>query len=628
MNLFKIWKKGNGIPDDAPAAAVAPPAEDPLNNLINKIEPVYREWQRRIMEMTTELDTVSKETENEFLAIGESLQSFSRGCSENSSSASSVVKMLDGGGGFNADRFKSLIGHAHHKVESCAAAISNGISGMDDLKSRTDSILELKEFLKKLAHSISVLGTLMKIETARVGEDEFNIMTSIVDELSQEIERENEEIAVSTKTARLSLISSGEKMSSEIKKFNKDLVANRERIKNILEELDKMIMQSKLACERIENRASQFPPEVGKVVSALQYHDICRQQMEHISDSLEEISGKITSLSMMPPEEKILFNKWAVNALRIQILQLENVIAETAASAQDISSHLSRISGLAGAQTEDARLILEEDETGSRRIAKISQEFEALSNMLSKSETMIVDMNNAISGATGIIGNMSKQVLNIEMISENINLLALNTIVKVARTGDSGRGLEVLAGEIRKLSINAKNEITRGSETIKDILNISANFKKTLSDELAAVLASTDEMLQQTKDAIKELLSTDESLMESINEISGNTKNLESEIFRLISGIKFGEIIKTRMGKIVSELRSLLSELDKIVPVGGDGLDFTSPELKELEKRYTMHSERKVHEAALTSISGTGSRTSGDKIAAANDDLGDNVELF
>ena len=626
MYFFRRKERSNGSGHGALAAAA--PEESPESVFLSRFEPVCRAWQPRIIRMAEELNSTSKDTENDFLTLGESLQFFSKGCSENSSRASSIVKTVEDGAGFNIAGFKSLFESAHNKAGSCVALISNGIADMINLKAKTDSILELKAFLKKLAHSISVLGTLMKIETARVRQDEFNVMTSVVDDLAREIEQENNEMETSVKAARSRLTASGEKMSSSIEKFSADLAAGKGHVQGILEEMDRMIMQSKWACSRIEGRAAQISPEVGKVVSALQCHDICRQQMEHVGDVLKDIAAKASILHTLEENEKILFARWTADALRVQISQLGHVIEVTAKSSEEISSHLSRISDLTGAQAEEAALILEEEESGGNRIARIGSELESLSRMLEENRTMVMDMGNAISEATAALGELSRRVANLEMISENINLLALNTIVKVARTGNEGRGLEVLAGEIRKLSVHAKDEISKGALIIKGILADSTEFRETLAGKLEGELSGTEEIFRQTRSAVQELMEADASFMKSLNEISADTKNLESDIMRLVSGTNFDTIIKERLGRTISELRAMLEEIGYDIPAV-EGLDAPGkPQgFDDLVSRYTMHSEREVHEAALGSAKGNGNGSSMECVAAGSD-LGDNVELF
>ncbi len=629
MYFFKKKKNGNGT---AHAAETGPaPEEQQLIDSLNRFESTCKAWRPGIAEIISELGSISNDTEAEFLAIGTSLQTFAKGCSESSAQASSTVAIFEGGGGFTISAFKYLFEHAHNEVESCAAAISNGTAGMNDLMRRIETILDLRAFLKKLSHSISVLGTLMKIETARVGEAEFSIMTVIVDELAREIEKDGDEIAAAAKAAKASLTAAQVQMAAKMKKFNKDLSVNKEHVRDILNEIDRITMQAKCTCERIKGRASRISPEVGNVISALQYHDICRQQMEHIGEALDEILTKISGMGTMEKDEKIALAAWTNNAIHIQIQQLEHVINETTAAAGNISSHLSKISDIAEAQSEDAGMLVEEEGSGNDRIARVGLELKALSDMLSESKNMALDMGKAVSEVTDAIGSMSKQVANIELISENIGLLALNTIIKVARTGEAGRGLEVLADEIRKISARAKDKITKGSEIINAILGTSSEFKKTLSEELNKELVSTDKVFQQTHHAVQELMDTDAEVVKSLNEISGSTKKLETDIMSLISGLRFAGIIKSRLGTMASGLRTMPAEIEANIPAAAmDTTRGLPQDLDALATRYTMHSERKVHQAALDSIKNDGNSTgSSDKhVAVTGNDLGDNVELF
>ncbi len=635
---MRFFRKKNKDTAPAPAAVEAGPADQQLQEALQKLEAILRAWQPKIIEIASGLTGVSADTEAEFVSIGAELQTFSKGCAASSEGASAIAAMMEGGSGFNIEALKELFEHAHDKVESCAISLSGGISGMKDLMQRIDSILELRLFLKKLAHSISVLGTLMKIETARVGEDEFNIMTSIVDDLSREIEDGSDEIVAAAGIAGSSLSGSSARISAVLDKFNRELSANKEHIITILNEMDRMIMQSKWVCKRLGDRAAQISPEVGNVVTALQYHDICRQQMEHVSDVLKDIASGISSMGGSDTAEQASFSRWTAHAITIQISQLEHVIAETASSAENISSHLSRISDIAGAQTEDVSLLLEEGDTEDNRIAKIGSELKSLSGMLSESKEMAISLGTAVADIAEAISGMSRQVSNIEMISENINLLALNTIIKVARTGETGRGLEVLAGEIRKLSVNAKNEITKGSEVITGILTTSSEFKRTVSDELEREIAATDEIFLRTNNTVQELLETDARVKGALDEISAKTKALEADVMRLISDIKFDATIKTGLEGMVISLRSLLKELEENMS-GLPEAGTARQDINHLENRYTMHSEREVHIAALGTGSkkengnngkgnGNGNGSSGAYAAAVDNSLGDNVELF
>lgn len=83
--------------------------------------------------------------------------------------------------------------------------------------------------------------------------------------------------------------------------------------------------------------------------------------------------------------------------------------------------------------------------------------------------TKTIDMLENISGK---ITNVMDSISVINDISENVNVLAINTSIQAAHAGDYGKGFTVIAKEIRKLSdssaVNAKSITTSLNETIKE----------------------------------------------------------------------------------------------------------------------------------------------------------------
>jgi len=325
--------------------------------------------------------------------------------------------------------------------------------------------------------------------------------------------------------------------------------------------------------------------------------------------------------------------------VRIQVSQLEQVIGETAAAAEGISAHLTRISDLSDAQAEDTNIILEEEESGSRKTEKIMAELEALLKLNARCKAMTTGMINAVSDASTRIGTMSEHVSNIVAISDSISMLAINALINVARTGDSGRTLAVLADKIRSLSEQAKVEIAKGAEIINAILTKTTDFKSTLSASLHQQLLIADQIGEESRAAVPELIAADKALIISMSEIAKTTNRLRTDIERLVTGIRFADTIRTGLGESAAQLRTVLQEVDAAVPdVVGAVYKDLSADFKDLTRRYTMESEREVHEAV---VAGARSDASGAVAAGvvpakkpvaparpAEAGLGDNVELF
>ena len=600
--------KSNG---NGNAAAAEVQEAGPVSDIADKYWPVYKSWQPRLERMSNGLNKVSRDIEEEFLSVGGNLQEFSDNCNKISAFAGEIAHMLESGSGFKADTFNDVFRKAYCEIESCCGVISDKVCRMGELTHSIQDISSLKLFLDKLSKSITIIGTLIRIETSRVEEAEFETMTGAIDDLAQQIAKNTAEVALSANHVNSGISAINLKMAESSEKIHKELDLTKERMSEIVEEMQTMTEQAKWACKRMEGRSTQISPEIGNVIVALQSHDICRQQMQHVSEALQDIISKISSMNSMQDTEKAAFGHWITEAVGIQILQLEHVVSEASAAAKGISEHLSRISDLADAQKEDASMILEDEESGSGRIVKISSELESLSALMADGKTMMIATIDEISAVNNIVGSMSEQVANIEMISDNINLLALNAIIKVARTGEAGRGLGVLADEIRKLSTKANDEITKGAAAITSILASSSELGETLSEEMNRRLVSIEDVFKQTRSAVDDLLGADKTMMKSMGGITVITKSLDEEIAGVVSDIKFDSTIKAGVGEMVGELRRMLADVEATIP---EGSHVPAMDLEDLKNRYTIQSERDIHESRSTSN--------------IKEEAGSNVEFF
>ncbi len=145
------------------------------------------------------------------------------------------------------------------------------------------------------------------------------------------------------------------------------------------------------------------------------------------------------------------------------------------------------------------------------------------------------------------INEMSDKILTtmnfISDIADETNLLALNAAIQAAHAGEEGKGFGVVASEIRNLaesSSKATKSIFQIVETTVDSINrgveLSERAKKALNKIINSI-KSTEDLMSEMSNAISLQSETTMKLKESVSDIQGMTKNINSDTQNMKSAI-------------------------------------------------------------------------------------------
>ncbi len=237
------------------------------------------------------------------------------------------------------------------------------------------------------------------------------------------------------------------------------------------------------------------------------------------------------------------------NTVTQDLDQVKNIIAD---STSNLSGSVMGIH----AETANQNKIL--DELVEKLLMLTSQtdeekDGESVGNFTKETEQIVAkfiqtirEMSNTSNSITGDFGNMFDRINDVvnllddvDQITSQTNLLALNAAIEAARAGEAGRGFAVVADEVRNLS------------------HRTAQF----SDEIRGLTTSTRDSISNVQETLSSISNTDMALIEEaqteISEMWLQTQSINENILSRTGQItELSESIQTHIQKGVMSLQS------------------------------------------------------------------------
>ena len=277
------------------------------------------------------------------------------------------------------------------------------------------------------------------------------------------------------------------------------------------------------------------------------------------------------------------------------------------------------------------------DLTGHTALSATEQGLSSVGSALKETVGGGRELAEVVQTAAGTIEEMSAFADDIDGIGIEIELVALNAVVKAAHTGKEGAALGVLAESIQKLSSDSRRQATAVADALREVRSAAGDLRTS-----AAAGGGDDSGDREVDGMVRDL----GNLIDSLHTVNGNigmrisglddsARSLSADIEKIVGSITVHHLISGVIGEVIKDVGDIERQARALAPAERSVSE--ADVLHSLAKRYTMQKERRVHlsvtglapdaAGAPTLPAGRRGNGSGD-YGKDEENLGGNVELF
>ncbi len=599
-------------------------------------------WHKILSAHHDRLHDLNSASEKEFITIGTQFQAFHQRATDISRLAEGLVDQMTGQDLLMAmQQFQTAVSDIDNFLKRSDQQAIRGVDTLDRfLASLADMAVPVSEF-GKIVRILHIMAISTKIENAHFDEREtgFNAVADEIRRMADVVGQQSADIADEITRLRLSIRQELTTVLSLRKRQEGTAREILERIHTSLGDMQDHYGYSQDRAGELARLANELSTALAEIIISMQFNDITRQQIEHVQEALADAGRMLDNHAAL----RVTKNRkgatdhlsWLTSVTDLQVRQLQHADRELTTAVDRIKLNLETIAEAVTRMVDQARDMATRQSGGqAHRLGTIEAEIQSIREILIQTiehhQTLVTTFQTVCEAVT----RLSEFVGHIDHIGHEIRLIALNALVKAAHTGEEGLALAVLAESIQKLSVEALEQAGRISDSLKEINQLAHN----LADELHLDDSERQQEIQRQIATLEELMGTlrqtDYTAETSSNRIEEEAVELAADIKEMVPRIRVHEASASVIGDIVRELEDIQATLpvvSKTFPAPG------ADQLLDLENRYTMESERLIHqsrEETADPVNGAESLPPDSlslvaiPVEETDEDFGDNVELF
>lgn len=518
------------------------------------------------------LEGLNSKTEEEFLAIGSSINSFYSqvaGISKNASSSADLIlgkEIARAIGDFN-----DLQGRVDRYLGSIQAEMGHCMGKLREILKMIVSINKPSRDLKDLAQMLQMLAVSTRIVTVNLSRRDagFSALSDNIKSMSRLINLKSSDILKQIKSLGHMVnnaISTLRKLEDRQSVLAGEILNNTSLGLSAITNMKNRSNDAAGITNLISERSDEISGNISEIMVSLQFHDITRQKIDQsvnimrssIDDSLNEKpeltedENKITDIL-----GSCLSLKFDLNSVKDELLNAVNsIIGNMDGIARNITNLSSEIGDTAGAVSEDySDFWLEMDQVMSSFTTSIREDADTSGKL---SEVM--------GSLAGTVSNMSHYASDIEEIGSDVKLIAFNARIKAAHVGLEGASVGLLAEKIQQLSVDAALKTASILTTLTKISSYANELSVYETSATKIEDVGLDDVVSRLIDILNPLHMVDDKIISYLNSMDRDSVNLAKGINGLIAGVTVHDEASNVLEGVIAELEEVEAEAGDLCP--------------------------------------------------------------
>ncbi len=583
--------------------AVIPPLSKSLEDGLHGIEPRFQDLGQDLQNLYAESEALTKEI-------------------------SAFAGTMSGGdtGGILL-QIEKIVNKSLAGLSGCQEAINESLGSINSGTAHLAELCSICERMKKSSNFLNIIGLNISVEGSRTDEarnmfggfgEEIKALARNIGDISSKIQKDSRQV----QTDQLDV---HREITQGLDFFNRISESTQDAVRHAEEKMESIGNLAAQTLDKAGGHSREISQIVGEIVMSIQFHDIARQQVEHIVSALDDIGSLMQEEEAAQDEDKLVCRGQIQSLLTLQAAQLKLVVDDARDVYEKMKDAFGRVSAMVDQLTQDiAGSDSEEAKTMDLgyEVKNFQTKLEKLQELLTKGDDLESKIGETMDRSATAVSVLSQYTDQVNNINIDLQYKAINAIIMTSKLGEKGATLGVLARGVRDLAAASNTQVG-------DVLNVIEAITKLSGGEGPAARGEAQESGQTEPEdmslehGVEQIAQSFEQYDQTFSNAGQRAGILLESIAKTVEDLEFMAQWSLKNEQAFQQIQDLLEELrpweDLIKNLPQD-------KAEKIAQRYTMESERRIHEqmAGISSESGPDQNGGGSE----DGDLDDNIELF